>query len=67
MVGGNLAGDIVGEDVEIFRGLGDGDAGFQAAEGDVVAVVAVPSEAFGGVDGEGVMISLSGSWRARGA
>ena len=52
LVGGNLVGDVVVDGVEIFGGLGDGDAGFQAAECDVVAVVAVPAEVFVGVDGE---------------
>ena len=44
LVWGNLAADVVGEDVEIFCGLGDGQAWLQVAESDVVAVVAVPTE-----------------------
>jgi nitrogenase molybdenum-iron protein alpha/beta subunit len=47
-----LASDIVGDDVEVFCGLGDGDAGLEMAECDVVAVVAVPAEAFGGIDSQ---------------
>jgi hypothetical protein len=50
LVGGNLAGDVVGDNVEVFRGLVDGDTGLQVAEGDVVAVVAVRSEVSGGID-----------------
>jgi hypothetical protein len=52
LVGGNLVGDIVGNDVEIFGGLGDRYAGLQMAEYDEVAVVAVPAEVSGGIDGQ---------------
>ena len=38
--------------MRFLGGLGDGDAGFEAAERDVVAVVAVPAEALHRVDGE---------------
>jgi hypothetical protein len=47
LIRGNLASDIVGDNVEIFCGLSDGDAGLEMAESDVVAVVAVPSEVLG--------------------
>ena len=40
----DLPDDVVGEDVEIFRGLSDRYAGLQTTECDAVAVVAVPSE-----------------------
>ena len=58
---GNLAGEGVVEGVEVFLGLGDGDAGLEAAEGDVVAVVAVEAELLVGSIARGVRISLSGS------
>jgi hypothetical protein len=44
LIGRDLTDDVVGEDVEIFCGLSDGQAWLQVAEGDVVAVVAVPAE-----------------------
>jgi hypothetical protein len=52
LVGGDLVSDVVVDCVEVVGGLGDGDAGFQAAKCDVVAVVAVPSEVFVGVNGK---------------
>jgi hypothetical protein len=58
--------DVIVDEVEIFGGLGDGDARFEAAECDVAAVVTVPAEAFGGVDDERgddlVVGKLDGEW-----
>ena len=51
LAGGNLTSQGVVECVEIFLGLGDGDAGFEASERDVVAVVTVEAEVVE-VDGE---------------
>ncbi len=47
----DLTGEVVVEGVEVFLGLRDGDAGFQAGERDVVAIVAVETEVVE-VDGE---------------
>ena len=44
LAGRNLAGECVVEGVEVFLCLGHGDAGFEAGDGDVVAVVAVEAE-----------------------
>src|SRR5579871_320601 len=52
LIGRNLTGDIVCDDVEIFRGLGERYAGLEAAECNVVAVVAVPSVVFSGINHE---------------
>jgi hypothetical protein len=50
--GRNLAGEIVVESVEVFLGLRDGDARFEAGERDVVAVVAVEAE----------VVEVEGEW-----
>ncbi len=53
LIGWDLVGDVVVDGVEVIGGLCDGDAGFQATECDVIAVVAVPTEVSGGVDCQG--------------
>ena len=44
LAGRDLTGQVVVEGVEVFLGLGNGDAELEAGEGDVVAVVAVEAE-----------------------